>query len=263
MPWPILEISTVVGCRLACAACPQAVHVRSYSAPGRDTVMAMETFTRCLAKVPRSVEIMFAGMAEPWLNPHATAMVLQAFEHGHQVSVFTTTVGMTLATAAQLCGLPFRLFCVHLPDRDGRMRLTVGDHYLTVLRAVLTAVPGHDLTVIGPLHPNVREVVGRDVPDASPGLCSRAGLVFPVPRKTGRLRCTACGPDLDHNVLLPDGTVVLCCMQYDLRHTLGNLGTDTYASLFHGPGHALVRQGLAGDETVALSCRTCELAEVF
>lgn len=245
---------------MACSYCAQAVHVRQYAAPDRPTIMPLSTFKRCLAKIPKDVEIMFAGMAEPWLNHAATDMLRHTVEQGYTVSVYTTTVGMSLATAAALRGITFRDFCIHLPDADGLMHLAVTDNYLAVLKAVMTAVPTHHYSVIGPLHPRVREVIGREVNNDLPGICSRAGLVFPVPRKTGSLYCTACGPRLDHNVLLPSGDVVLCCMQYDLRHVLGNLMTVDYADLFTGAEYQRVTRGLAGDMTVDLSCRTCELS---
>lgn len=255
-----MEISTVVGCRMACSYCAQAIHVRQYAAPHRPTTMPLETFKRCLAKVPKDVEIVFAGMAEPWLNHAATDMLLHVIEQGYAVSVYTTTVGMSVATADALRRIKFRSFCIHLPDSDGLMRLTVTDNYLAVLKAVMDAVPSHHYSVIGPLHPRVKEVVGREVNNDLPGICSRAGLVFPVPRKTGPLHCTACGPKLDHNVLLPSGDVVACCMQYDLKHIFGNLLTCSYNELFTSPEYQRMMRGLAGDMTVDLSCRTCELS---
>jgi hypothetical protein len=36
----------------------------------------------------------------------------------------------------------------------------------------------------------------------------------------------------DHNVLLPNGDVYLCCMDYSLKHKLGNLLTTDYYDLF-------------------------------
>jgi len=39
-------------------------------------------------------------------------------------------------------------------------------------------------------------------------------------------------PFYDHNVLLPNGDVVLCCMDYSLKHIIGNLLTNDYDSLY-------------------------------
>ncbi len=245
---------------MRCDYCPQVVHVTAYRERGGDRVMSLETFKRALSTVPRDVTIMFAGMAEPWLNPAASDMVLHAHAEGYPVDVYTTTSGMTLADVEKIRGVPFLGFCVHVPDRDGRMHLAVTDEYLAVLAACLKAIPDHHFSAIGPVHPRVREVIGRDVNDDAGGLYSRAGLLRAVPKKTGALRCTACGPRLDHNVLLPSGDVALCCMLYDLKHVLGNLVTGTYAGLFEGDEYRRVVRGLAGDESVNLACRTCEVS---
>ena len=115
--------------------------------------------------------------------------------------------------------------------------------------------------VIGPLHPEVRAVVG-DVNDGSAGLISRAGnlVAKAIPRKTGKLECSSCGPRIDHNVLLPDGSVALCCMVYDLKHVIGSLLTGSYASLFESEEYARVMRGLSGDESIDIACRNCEVS---
>ena len=262
-PKPNLEISTVVGCRMACDYCPQAIHVKNYRGRAGARVMTLELFRACLAKVPTDVEIVFAGMAEPWLAPDATAMVLHAHQKGHQVSVFTTCSGMTLDDLRQIRDIPFRLFCLHVPDADGRMTLKITPEYLEVLGACIREMPQHNFSLIGRIHPEVAHLVDQPLVDWSSGLYSRAGNLeaFKIPRKTGKLRCSACGPKIDHNVLLANGDVALCCMTYDLKHILGNLLVDTYEDLFRSPAYQTVMAGLGGDEALDIACRTCELSE--
>ena len=47
-------------------------------------------------------------------------------------------------------------------------------------------------------------------------------------------------PFYDHNVLLPDGRVVICCMDYSLQHVIGNLEKQSYYELFQGEEHKRV-----------------------
>lgn len=260
-PAPNLEISTVVGCRMACQSCPQTIHVRSYAGRG-DRVMTLETFLWCLEKVPKEVEIIFAGMAEPWLNPRATEMVVAAHALGHGVSVFTTCAGMTPLDVQAIRNIPFRLFCIHIPDADGLMRLDPTPDYLETVRACIRTFPQHNFSLIGRPHPAIVPLLDMPVSDSSIGLYSRAGnlKVNRISKKSGPLECTACGPRIDHNVLLPDGSVALCCMTYRLDHILGSLVTGTYEELFSGAEYARIRRGLAGDESIDIACRTCELS---
>jgi hypothetical protein len=257
----ILEISTVVGCRLACSCCPQATHVRAYRAPKKPKVLSLADYQTCLAKVPRDVMITFAGMAEPWLNPACTEMVVLAHQAGHEVSVFTTGLGLPLADIPRLVPIPFRHFCLHLPDAAGDMKLPVTPLYLETLAELQELIPAYTHMTIGQIHPAVAAIVGP-VSDGSSALISRAGNLpdRAIAYKKGPLKCSVCGPVVDHNVLLPDGSVVLCCMDYNLEHILGNLLTVTYEDLFSGEEYQRVIRGLAGDESVSIACRKCELS---
>jgi len=261
MPYfPILEVSTVVGCRMACKCCPQAIHVRRYAETGGLTKMTLETFKQVLGTVPANVRISFAGMAEPWLNAHATAMVEHALNAGHEVSIYTTLSGMTLDDVRAPSRRKFVEFVVHLPDDVGIMKLNVNDAYLEVLHEVRRVIP-HHYSVIGPLHRALVPIVGK-VNDDSSGIFSRAGNLTDraIPRKTGPLACSACGPKIDHNILLPNGDVTLCCQDYSLKHILGNLLKQSWDSLFEGEAYQRVMRGLDGDESIDIACRHCELA---
>lgn len=44
---------------------------------------------------------------------------------------------------------------------------------------------------------------------------------------SGKIACSR-SRILNHNVLLPDGSLVLCCNDFGLDYVLGNLNTDTY-----------------------------------
>jgi hypothetical protein len=69
-------------------------------------------------------------------------------------------------------------------------------------------------------------------------MLSRAGNIegkmdVPTPTKLkGPIRCRSCNDLLNHNVLLPNGDVLLYCMDYGMKHILGNLLSVDYASLF-------------------------------
>jgi radical SAM protein with 4Fe4S-binding SPASM domain len=52
-----------------------------------------------------------------------------------------------------------------------------------------------------------------------------------TPMNTFSLTCKST-PFYDRNVLLPNGDVVLCCMDYNLKHIIGNLLTQSYDEIF-------------------------------
>jgi radical SAM protein with 4Fe4S-binding SPASM domain len=245
---------------MQCDYCPQKIHVNNYTAKTRHTQMTFADFKKMLSTVPKEVEIVFAGMAEPWLNKWCTDMVNYTFEQGYQVGVYTTTSGMTMKDVIGIHNLPFKFFTLHLPDADGIMRLKVDEKYLKVLEKVHELIDCQTM-VIGKLHPLVEEITGP-VQDGSPGLFSRAGNLktLAINRKKGVLQCSACGPKIDHNVLLPNGDVLLCCMDYGQEHVIGNLLHMDYSDLFKSDEYLRVMEGLK-DENSNILCRKCEVSE--
>lgn len=61
---------------------------------------------------------------------------------------------------------------------------------------------------------------------------------------------------LHHNILLPNGDVVLCCTDFGMRHVLGNLLSQDYPSLFQSGEFLKVKRGQK-DETLDILCRCC------
>lgn len=248
---------------MQCSYCPQPLLISRYSKREASTLrkMTFDTFKACLDKVPTYVEILFAGMAEPWINVACTKMLLYAWERGHPLAVYTTCSGMTLTDVDQFKNIPFIHFCIHLPDALGQMRMQVTNEYLEVVRMCKRTIDNSNFVVYGPLQADVKKFLGRDLPDSSLGLISRAGNLpsRAIVPKTGPLHCPACGPELNHNILLPNGDVALCCMDYGLDHVIGNLVHQDYEDLFKSEAYQRAMRGLK-DDTIDIKCRHCEIS---
>jgi len=251
--YPTLEVTTAVpkrGCPMACTVCPQAPLVAAYQVPER--FLKFEDFSTMLGKVPPAVQITFAGFVEPFANRDCLPMIMHAHERGHRVSVFTTAVGMTVDDVERLRPIPFGGvqggFVLHLPDVDGKFTHKLTASYMAVLEA-LRARPLTNFRAMrmGKLAPELEAMF----PDAvQPGMYSRAGNVqgpdvIHVVRQEKPTTC-GCPERLYHNVLLPNGDVALCCMDYAIEHPLGNLFRQDYDEL------------LPADGTPFDLCRKCE-----
>jgi radical SAM protein with 4Fe4S-binding SPASM domain len=253
-----MEITTVIGCRMSCSYCPQKTLVNKYVELSNHFAMTLDGFKKCIDKIPNNVNIVFAGMSEPWLNKNCTEMVLYAHKKGHTISVFTTLYNVTEQDLELMKDIGFKHFCIHFPDNDGVMKLNVTDSYIEVLKKAIK-IPNMTCMVIGKLHQKIEEVIGN-IGDGSKDLVSRAGNVEQIVtiKKKGKIKCTSCGPDLKHNVLMPNGDVVLCCMDYGMDHILGNLNDCSYEDLFNGEEYKKVIQGL--NEDLGTICRKCEIS---
>jgi hypothetical protein len=182
--------------------------------------MSLERFKTFLETVPIDVQIMFAGFCEPWKAPECSGMVLHAFEKGHEISVYTTLMCTTLADLIRIKDVQFKCFVVHLIPPMGA----------DVVRAWLKAI-------------GIAESVYTETRHLS-NCHNRAGNVRGMdgPVHQGPVSCHVSENKYDHNVLMPDGRVFLCCMDYGLRHEMGNLSTGSYEDLHRDKQYKLCRK---------------------
>jgi len=259
-----MEITTVIGCKIRCTYCPQNKLMRAYAKRSNIYKMTFDTFKRCLDKIPLNVHIDFSGMAEPWLNPECTKMLFYAHERGYDIAVYTTTVGMTTSDIENFESIPFRQFNVHLADKERYSKIEVNDNYLKTIDAILKSnIQNREYMTMGKSHPKVHQLIKKRI--SRTRMLSRAGnlegKVYPPipPRSKGLIRCRSAGNLFNHNVLLPNGDVLICCMDYGMQHILGNLISSNYTSIFKGKEFFKLQKGL-DDDSLDILCRYCENA---
>lgn len=246
---------------MRCTFCPQDKLVSSYGR-GETKYMSLEDFSAMLSKVPTYVRIDFSGMSEPWANPHATDMLSHTLARGYKVAVYSTLQGMTdyqrvidvlLANREQV-----EIVVVHLPDELGNMRGFKSSQVYWDARAAFD--------LMGPLLQSYHTMA---MSAGWIGL-TRAGNLDPsvksveeTPHHATPLMCSFT-PFYDHNVVLPNGDVVLCCMDYSSKHRIGNLLSDDYFDLFksEGLGELRAENMRYGDSGRSL-CRTCSRAKTL
>ncbi len=275
-----IAITTQVGCRCACEFCPQDLLVKAYARrtaqeqPAVSGVeidrqcMTLESFHWFMERIPPEVAINFAGFSEPWLTPHCPEMILAAHERGHRLRLFTTLVGMSPAQLARLSRIPFLNFRVHVPGSGNGSPIRVDDQVLETLRAIV------DQGVSNLMyhhhgdqpHPAFVERLGRfqinhEVSHYRAGNLDQPGLARVERRHRGPIRCghDPRFPELDHNILLPNGDLALCCMDWGLDHVIGNLARTDLETIYRSEPYLTLKRGLDDDSLDSL-CRYCTLA---
>lgn len=249
-PAPTLEITTSIpekGCVVDCVFCPQRLLEKAYTGK---RIMTLEDFKRMIDTVPLDVRITFSGFVEPWMNKYCTDMVLYAHERGHPISVFTTGIGMSVEDIEAIAHIPFAGdpnggFTLHLPDSEMLAKHPITPGYMKLLEWIKenhSRIQNFTTMNMGKyVHPAVKHLF-----DWAPsyqmwdraGNLSRESLLKPellgikdrwnkVQHTDGPRTC-GCVENLYHNVLLPNGDISLCCMDYGLDNIIGNLNTQTY-----------------------------------
>lgn len=263
-----MEITTQIGCSVNCKYCPQKLFIKSCQKKRiKDFRMGYDTFKHCIDKLPRDVIICFAGMAEPWLNPECGAMLSYVDQRGFKIEMYTTLVGMKESDLEIIESVDFSEFIVHLPDEANNSRIRVDDNYCNLLEKLIelnsrkkfiTSYSYH-----GTLNKRISELLGGEKVNSTE-LNDRAGNLevdntVIRKQKCGVITCMRSNNRLDNNVLLPDGTVILCCMDYALKHILGNLQKDSYESILSSKEAMRIRGGML-NESVDILCRNCVTA---
>jgi hypothetical protein len=264
-----LEITTRIGCKCNCVYCPQSLLISQYynrnGAENPDKVMSFDTFKTCVDKLPQGTRIDFSGMAEPWLNPECTKMVLYAHEQHFPIAIYSTLVGMSREDFDQIKDIPCEEFVVHIPDDKSNAHIEVTEEYIALLNQVMEYLQADGRKLVtgvschAGIHPDIKSAVPRDSKLITE-IHNRAGNVEAeyVESKVnkGEIVCINCEDDMHHNVLLPDGTLLLCCMDYGMKHILGNLLLQSYEEIHESEEARRVQSGLK-DDTIDILCRNC------
>lgn len=268
-PAPTMEVTTTVperGCVVDCVFCPQRLLVERYQG---DRIMRLEDFQRRLETIPQEVRITFSGFVEPWLNRRCSDMVLYAHERGHPVSVFTTGIGMSIDDIERIAHIPYAGepnggFTFHLPDSELLAKHPITPGYVRLcewVRDNAHQIQNFQIMSMGSkVHPAVAHCfdgtfsVGQMWDRA--GNLSREAILKPelmnMRHRWNRIQHTdgprtcGCVENLYHNVMLPNGDVSLCCMDYGLDNIIGNLDRQSYEQVVPEP------------ETCYTMCLSCE-----
>lgn len=220
-----LEITTVGSCPLRCSFCPQDKLRGSYNG---GTVLRPNDFIEVLAKLPPDVEVHFSGFAEPFLHPHISFLLALAKDFGRTLHIYTTLFGFNRGhvNATYFGLLDPDVVRIHVPDKEALLIPDEGwiaSHELFRQSGYFRAT----YMTMGEMTPQVRDYLdGLHITVERPDMLSRGGNLWEPKKIEGPLVCSM---DRWHsNVLLPNGDVYLCCMDYSLTTKLGNLFVDSY-----------------------------------
>ena len=269
-----MEITTGIGCTNNCTFCPQSTFIKSYfkkCGKNAPRLLSYQNFLKILRNVPQNVGLGFSGFCEPFQNSECTEMVLAGIEKGFDITIYTTLMGLSQENVERiLAKFPLKSdnpkITIHVPsiDRIEAIR-TTPEYYKTLETLLSSGVQPIEFHYHGskPVEKvkNMIEAAGYKVEFA--GQMSRAGnlksrQVPVINRRKGALTCKIMN-ERGH-VILPDGTVLLCCMDYGMKHILGNILKSSYDSLHSSKEWQLILKGCR-DENLKTICRCCDLAK--
>lgn len=273
---PVLEITTRIGCSIDCRYCPQQLFYSAYfkENKARDSVMSIETFKTCLEKMPDNTSLVFSGMAEPFLNPECMDMIKIGCEKGRKVDLFTTLVGADMDIVKEISLLPLNRLVLHVADQMNYAKIQVSESYYRKIEYLINAKKADGETPVVSIcnaqaepDERVREICEGKY-EILTAMLDRAGNLegeelLSKKQEKGSLSCTLCGMLANRNVLLPDGSLLLCCMDFGMKHVLGNLLEQSYEEILNGEEVLYIKEGLRGKVQNDILCRKCTNARMI
>ena len=241
---PMMEVTTAKVCPVNCApVCPQVAFRLVYGQASFQ--LSLENFKKAISTIPSSVTISFSGFCEPFVNPHAIDMMEYAAQKGHTLRLFTTLLGASRETVDRVAAINPNVVCIHTPDDQGVAHLPDTPKFNDVLVYGMRKLP---VTSFSRMSDAIQFVSNERA-----GNCDNA----PQRRVHGPFHCDK----LDHPefVMLPDCDLVLCCMDWRMKHQIGNLLRQTWAEVIESPEYrrVIANSWWFGGDTL---CRGCLFA---
>lgn len=245
-----LEITTHIGCPMQCVDCPQPLLFSKYK--GKRT-LDFEDYKMVIDKLPQSIQIVFSGLCECFTNPRCADMILYAYEKGHSLMLYTTLQGATQEDYEKLKHVKYAVVTIHLPDCENRSTFRITDEYLNVL----SKWECNNYSCHGKLDERVIPYMKRGknfityMHDRAGNL--ETGQHFYIPSNMNTV-CAKTHTNLNENVLLPDGTVIMCCMDYGMTGVFGNLFTQSYDEIISSEAAQQMRENMKHNDCICKHC---------
>jgi len=266
----MMEISLYVGCSVSCTYCPQF----SLFLKSKNKRLSVENYKILIDKIPSSTIIGFIGMSEPLLHRDFESIVKYTYEKGHKLVCFTTLPEKYTNNIEVFLNSSYWFNrSVHIRDEFMSYK-NISKDYLKHLNEFLKQLKNkssENKDTVTVLTKNVdtkivdlfnRNNVSDLVHYTEPFKRINTPIHYKSPllpkKLSGKIKCKHDHHRIQH--LLPDGDVVLCCMDVEKHHVLGNLYNMSYDELYSGEIYKNILKGF-NDETVNSICRECVFAE--
>jgi radical SAM protein with 4Fe4S-binding SPASM domain len=253
---PTLEITTIFPCAISCKFCPQHKWQGAYKGNHR---LTFDDFCKVLENIPKNVRLDFSGFSEPFLNRDSSQMMRHAYQRGYQVALYTTLLGFTPHDAEIIRSINFTACTLHLPDDTNFKVLNEDKWFLSYKLFAKNVKYDNAIYHMGKLSSRVtKEILNI----CRPPILTRSNNVGTevlnhLSRHKGIINCTISNNLFNQNVMMPNGDVYLCCMDWSLEHKLGNLFEQSYAYLHNNEEYQKICNGM-GDSSIETICRYCE-----
>jgi len=222
-----------------CGYCPQQKLIDTYSRdyPKDDKSLTLYKFLACLTNIPKDVRIDFAGFSEPFCNYNIIKMIRYANSYGFKIGIYTTLFNFPIDRIGCIEDIKFDRFVIHLKKNFKLQKHK--DQFKTNLKILVDSKIDLSYVAIDGVPEDYLDIIDKGINKVE--LISRAGNLKEMVKNNDVGSCFK-SKGFSQNVLLPNGMVYLCCMDYRLKHCLGDLLKTNYNKLTRDSHYELCRK---------------------
>ena len=292
-PEPHLELTATWACGRMCTYCPQTLFMSSTKILKTNIkenndffpkYLSIELIQKILKNIPLNTVIHWTGFVEPLDTKDFDKISKLFYEQNYKQIISTTLVGKSESKEFFKNNLEsFSSISLHLPDNEGLMKGKFDCSYEAYLDELVNKLikifekKGHcEVTcfLIGDdWHTSVKAPIqklskglGNEVLQKAKFLNTRLGAINPDDfgknktkthkKNSGNVVYGCTYKRMNHGVLLPNGSVSICCNDYGLKTILGNLQFDHLNSIYNKIEHDPItnEQFTRGEFSGCLNC---------
>ena len=232
--------------------------------------MSKDILKKCIEHMPEEATYQFAGFVEPFLNPECIDLIRQICEMKKTVNLYTTLVGVNEKILEQVIELPIEYVTLHVADQRNYAKIPKTNEYYRLLEKAVNSKKKDGRPFVDMCNAQaepdekVMDICGSKY-NITSTLIDRAGNLkgqelVSKQINTEKITCGVCGKSLNKNELLPDGTLLLCCMDYGMQHVLGNLAEIPYDEIMQQNEMQSIKDAMDGKIKKDILCRKCSCA---
>lgn len=272
-----IEITMDIGCANMCDYCPQDLFINTYfNKYGKNSErhMTLENIKKYFSTIPKDLEVHFAGFSEPLVGDEFLDILQWLTGEGYKSTIFTKLNGVELKVLKKAIEIGVEAVNIHITDNNNRTLIKEDESYIDKISKALRILKHKDVytmvTCLGEVSENLKEVlnkydsislnIGSNFINGRAGQVKREYINETEYRTNSIDCCKSLNRNLKFNVLLPNGIVTLCCMDFGLNHILGNLKEQSYEEVHNRDMANHVRERMEDIDKGDIICRHCDFS---
>lgn len=262
-----IDFTLQAGCPVRCDFCPQTLFLKEYKSPEKK--ITMDNFKLALSNLKNSSvkTIQFAGFSEPLYHKNFYDFVVLSVEAGFEVLVISTLKGLDTERLKNIKNLPViwevSIQPINMQNRKGlndeeawnniKSFMKLNFKFQPIFRCLdlNLSVEERNRLIMQGKELGIKNIVFGE-------FNTRAGIIAENQiNKFGKK--IICGYNIPPEIL-PNGDVLLCCMDFGVKHKIGNIFKESFEKILSSDSLKKIINTMSLKEEGKILCHTCEAA---